>query len=60
MKLRMKYIVGVLPSRAQGEYELEVDCKMNEGQMFDALLTFLESLPGEKWEEWKKIIDESC
>tara|TARA_R110000868_G_scaffold364697_1_gene627581 strand:- start:594 stop:722 length:129 start_codon:yes stop_codon:yes gene_type:complete len=36
---------------------LQVDLDMTEGQMLDALLSFLEVVPGERWEEWKQIID---
>ena len=37
--------------------ELEVDANMTEGQMLDAILSFLEQVPGERWKEWKQIID---
>lgn len=57
MKLRVNHIGGIGNRYNRAGIELEINCMMTEGQMLDAILTFLEHVPGPKWEEWKAIID---
>ena len=57
MKLRIKSIRGITMNYNRAFLELEVDANMTEGQMLDAILSFLEQVPGERWKEWKQIID---
>ena len=57
MKLRTRAVRSIGANYNRSSIELQVDLDMTEGQMLDALLSFLEVVPGERWEEWKQIID---
>ena len=57
MKLRTRAVRGIGANYNRSSIELQVDLDMTEGQMLDAILAFLEAVPGERWEEWKRIID---
>ena len=41
----------------RGRTELVVMANMDEDQFLDAILDALESVSGETWERWKRIID---
>ena len=56
IKLRVQR-VGSMSISKYGTPELLMDAEMTEGQFLDAILSALESVPGETWEKWKQIID---
>jgi len=43
---------------ARGRIKTVITAEMSEDQFLDAILDALESVSGETWEEWKRIIDE--
>ena len=57
VELRIRAIEAITPTRWCGESELIVLALMTDNQFLDAILSALESLPGERWEEWKQIIE---
>lgn len=58
MKLRMNCIKHVSSAMVANSGAIDVECEMNERQMHDALLVFLEHIDGETWQSWVDEINE--
>lgn len=52
MKLRIQRVLGIFSGQRPNSSEVVLECHMNEEQMHDALLEFLESISGETWQKW--------
>ena len=53
----MQAVRGISPAYQANSSAVVVECDMNEGQMFDALLQFLEHITDKTWAEWERKID---
>ena len=60
MRITMQYLDSIRPAHRANSSAVVIDCKMTHGEMFDALLQFLEHTTGEEWEKWKRQIDTDC
>ena len=61
MKLTIQTIKSIASASIPNSSAVKVECDMNEGQMFDALLQFLEHVTEATWAEWERAIDkDSC
>lgn len=58
MKITMEFVDGIRPAHRANSSAVVVDCKMTEGEMFDALLQFLEHITDEEWADWVRKINE--
>jgi len=52
MKLRIQRISGITSAMQSNSSAVDVECDMNERQMHDALMQFLEHISEELWQQW--------
>ena len=57
MKITMQYLDSIRPAHHANSSAVVVDCKMTHGEMFAALLQFLEHITDSEWAEWERKID---
>ena len=57
MKIVIEELLSIAPAFRANSNAVKAECRMSEGQMFDALLGFLEHISDAQWEQWKRKID---